>query len=270
MTDSTTSVCVRLPVAAPLLAILGLGLAGEARAQGADSCAPGPSLSGFVALANADTPVHAGDRDALIALYHAAGGEDWKDNTNWLSDRPLGDWYGVWTDDDGRVTILDLCGPGGNNLRGTIPADLGNLEKIRELRLSNNVLHGGIPPELGNLTGLRILRLSNNVLSGPAPATLARLENMWELRLHKNALTGELPRELMELPWLARLRIETNAGLCAPQDDEFQAWLATLDEFAGDCAAPASVPALPLPAVVGLALLLLGVRRRFRQRGAAS
>jgi predicted small lipoprotein YifL len=57
------------------------------------------------------------ERDALVAQYHAAGGPDWTDTTNWLSEEPLGTWYGVETIDD-RVSKLDLCGPDGNNLRG--------------------------------------------------------------------------------------------------------------------------------------------------------
>jgi hypothetical protein len=33
------------------------------------------------------------DRDALVALFNATDGPNWKDNTNWLTDAPLGDWY---------------------------------------------------------------------------------------------------------------------------------------------------------------------------------
>ena len=57
------------------------------------------------------------DREALIALYNATDGENWKDNDNWLSDAPLSRWHGVTTDDDGNVTVLDL---GRNNLSGEI------------------------------------------------------------------------------------------------------------------------------------------------------
>ena len=39
------------------------------------------------------------DRAALVALYAATDGENWDDNSNWLSDAPLGDWYGVTTRD---------------------------------------------------------------------------------------------------------------------------------------------------------------------------
>ena len=48
------------------------------------------------------------DREALVALYNATDGENWDISDNWLSDAPLGEWDGVTTDDDGRVTELDL------------------------------------------------------------------------------------------------------------------------------------------------------------------
>ena len=45
------------------------------------------------------------DRDALVALYNwAADGPNWRTDTNWLSDRPLGEWHGVRTDGNGPVT----------------------------------------------------------------------------------------------------------------------------------------------------------------------
>ena len=50
------------------------------------------------------------DRDALEALYRATDGPNWTDNTNWLTDAPLGQWYGVTTDRAGRVLELDLSG----------------------------------------------------------------------------------------------------------------------------------------------------------------
>ena len=247
---------------------LGGSLVAPAQARAAEPCPSGPllSMSMFAVLhaaqAEADS---AQDRAALVALYRAAGGDEWIDRTNWLSDEPLRTWYGVRTA-GGRVVYLDLCGPGGNNLRGSIPGELGNLTALEELRLSNNFLTGPIPSELGRLTELEVLRLSNNALSGPVPSELGNLANLEELRLHRNRLTGDLPSSLRQLTNLKRLRIEDNAGLCAPMDSRFRAWLLTLDEFRGDCAA--AVPALPLPWVLGLALLLLGGGwRRSRRHG---
>ena len=48
------------------------------------------------------------DRAALVALYNATDGPNWYDSDNWLGDMPLGEWYAVTTDSDGRVTRLNL------------------------------------------------------------------------------------------------------------------------------------------------------------------
>ena len=60
----------------------------------------------------------------LIALYHATDGDNWLPNEYWLSDAPIGDWAGVTTDNDGRVTGLDLTA---NELSGAIPSELGQM-----------------------------------------------------------------------------------------------------------------------------------------------
>ena len=69
------------------------------------------------------------NRDALAALYNATGGANWRNNGNWLSNAPMGEWHGVTTDRDGRVTQLVLSH---NQLTGEIPVELGNLSYLRE------------------------------------------------------------------------------------------------------------------------------------------
>ncbi len=133
------------------------------------------------------------DWSALLALYNAAGGPGWSNKHNWLSDRPLDDWYGVSTDDSGRVTSLRVSE---NNLRGSLPAGLGNLSKLVQLDLSRNHLTGNIPAELGNLTILRELNLYSNLLTGGIPSTLGSLTNLQRLLLSYTRLTGAIPAEL--------------------------------------------------------------------------
>ena len=86
------------------------------------------------------------DREVLEALYDAAGGPEWLDNTNWLSDAPLSDWFGVTTNDLGRVERLFLTS---NSLTGTIPPELSRLTSLERLGFLDNELSGRIPPELG-------------------------------------------------------------------------------------------------------------------------
>ncbi len=142
------------------------------------------------------------DREVLIALYEATNGDNWLQNDNWLSDAPLGTWYGVITDKNDRVVELDLSE---NELRGTIPAELGNLTRLEALSLSENRLRGTIPPELGNLTRLTLLYLYSNILDGSIPTELGNLSKLEQLALSWNRLQGTVPPELgnlVNLEWL--------------------------------------------------------------------
>ena len=114
-------------------------------------------------------------REALITFYFATGGSEWEHNTNWRrSDTSLAQWFGVTTDDDGRVTAIDLSG---NKLVGALPARIGNLMHLEKLDLSGNELAGSIPPELRNLANLSTLYLGGNRLTGCVPASLREIEN---------------------------------------------------------------------------------------------
>ena len=85
------------------------------------------------------------DRAVLADLYSSTNGANWEDNSNWLSNRPVREWYGVTNDADGRVIGLYL---GGNQLAGSIPPQLGNLSNLEALFLRNNQLTGCIPEGL--------------------------------------------------------------------------------------------------------------------------
>ena len=82
------------------------------------------------------------DHVVLQAFYEATGGEGWTHDDNWLTGRPLDTWYGVRVDEDGRVTDLDLEF---NGLRGHLPPELGDLDRLHTLTLSRNELAGTIP-----------------------------------------------------------------------------------------------------------------------------
>ena len=147
------------------------------------------------------------DRDVLVAFYHATDGDNWRDSDNWLSDASIGTWYGVTTDDSGRVIELVLWQ---NNLNGTIPSELGNLSSLNILNLFDNQLGGTIPPELGKLTSLILLNLSQNELRETIPLALTDLTFLVVLNLSNNQLSGTIPPELGRLTWLAGLYLSEN------------------------------------------------------------
>ena len=156
------------------------------------------------------------ERAALIEFYKAAGGDNWWNNTNWCSDKPLNEWYGIGTD-DGRVYSVFL----GNNgvsgdvtlcinalqplsklrflsleiggLTGEIPETIGNFEHLESLRFDNNDLSGEIPESMGKLVNLRCLTLSYNNLSGDISCFDSFINNLETLDLCFNNFTGKIP-----------------------------------------------------------------------------
>ncbi len=170
---------------------------------------PGPAAfraTGDAPRADAQGSI-ATDRAALEALYDATDGPNWTDSTNWKTDAPLGEWFGVTTDTDGRVTTVVLRE---NGLAGPIPAELGSLGNVYYLQLYGNELTGAIPVELGNLANLDALALAENELTGAIPAELGRLTNVRALVLADNDLTGAIPAELGNLTNLVGLNLRSN------------------------------------------------------------
>ena len=148
------------------------------------------------------------DRAALVALYNATGGANWKNNTNWLSDAPISQWHGIFTNPtNGRITGIVLSN---NQLTGGIPTELGNLTNLEYLGLSSNQLTGPMPPELGDLNNLRWLHLSQNQLTGGIPTELGNLSSLEYLFLDVNQLTGGIPTELGNLSNLEYLGLSSN------------------------------------------------------------
>ncbi len=189
----------------------------------AGALAPGDEARGQVGVES--------DREVLEAFYHANGGPDWLFNTNWLSDEPLSEWWGVFTNEQGRVVQLilrrnNLSGPippelprlthlvyldlNWNQLSGRIPPELGQMTSLQGLNLFGNQLSGRIPLELGQMTSLQGLHLDDNQLSGPIPPELGRLTNLERLQIHGNRFSGPIPPELGQLTNLIFLSLFSN------------------------------------------------------------
>ena len=148
-------------------------------------------------------PASAEERDTLVALYNATDGASWTRSDNWLSEAPVGTWYGVSTDSSGRVTRLSLSH---NEMSGPIP-DLSALTRLTTLSLHSNQLTGSIP-DLSALAQLTNISLSYNQLSGSIP-DLKALTNLATLSLFNNQLTGQIP-DLSALTNLQTLSLSGN------------------------------------------------------------
>ena len=230
------------------------------------------------ARGTAQITVASPDRAALVALYEATDGPNWVNSENWLTDAPLGEWYGVDTDASRRVVRLDLSGRWddearksvphglsgpippelgnltyltelylqGNQLDGPIPSEFGDLANLRFLRLWSNDLSGPIPPELGRLADLESLDVFGNDLSGPIPPELGQLARLTRLQLGSNSFTGPIPSSLLDLTRLTRFYFERNEDLCAPGVAAFAHWLGAMEDTSGPYCNESDVEALEL------------------------
>ncbi|MEN6560040.1 MAG: Ser-Thr-rich GPI-anchored membrane family protein [Acidobacteriota bacterium] len=162
--------------------------------------------------------IPAAQRQALIALYNATGGDSWTNNTGWKTP-PLdtdgfampgteNTWRGVTTGaSNTTVTAINLSS---NNLIGSLPAAIGDLTGLTALNLHTNQLSGSLPSSLGNLTGLTLLHLYQNSFSGSLPAELGNLTNLTALDVYQNQFTGSIPGSLGNLGSLQSLLLNVN------------------------------------------------------------
>ena len=143
----------------------------------------------------ASADVNEQDCRALVELYESTNGHAWIDNTNWLSGSPCSGWFGV-TCSGKRVQQIVLSS---NNLVGTLPASVLNMDSLTLLHLGVNQLGGAIPEVTNAASPLSGLYLNMNAFEGPIPASLGNLSALHFLYLNGNMLSGAVPAELCAL-----------------------------------------------------------------------
>ncbi|KAL2324229.1 hypothetical protein Fmac_023287 [Flemingia macrophylla] len=124
-------------------------------------------------------------------------------------------WHGVTCTEIGppgtpglfRVTSLALPN---SQLLGPISEELGMIEHLHQIDLSNNFLNGSLPYTIFNSSQLQVLSLSNNVISGELPELVGNLTNLKLLNLSDNAFAGLIPEKLPTLPNLTVVSLKSN------------------------------------------------------------
>ena len=145
----------------------------------------------------------ASDRAALIAFYNSMDGSNWNNNTNWLSDKPIGDWYGITTDNGGRVIGIAI---NYNALSGQIPLQFGELAALETLELNGNDADNPDLSALSDLLQLRVLSLGDGRISDLS--ALMDLPRLKDLRLYANKISDVSP--LLSVKHLEYLSLERN------------------------------------------------------------
>lgn len=155
-------------------------------------------------------------RYVLTTLYYSTRGNDWTDNSLWLSNVTECMWYGIYCSSS-RNTFLTKIILQNNNLSGSIPSEIKSLvnltdvslvnhnlsgavlpiftslDKLKVLDLRDNEFHGELLPSIGQMQSLRILYLEGNKFTGKIPADIAKSQALVAITMHRNKLTGTMP-----------------------------------------------------------------------------
>ncbi|MDR7130995.1 Leucine-rich repeat (LRR) protein [Algoriphagus sp. 4150] len=150
--------------------------------------------------------------NALIAIYQATGGANWTNKAGWSTANPnvvqsVHGWTGVTVDFDGHVTGINL---NGNNLSGTLPASIRDLDYLRTLLLPLNNLTGPLPNVFHEMASLKEMHLDKNQLTGSIPQSIGYSTTLEVIQLSGNALTGNIPSYLNNLTSLRHLILNGN------------------------------------------------------------
>eukprot|EP00981_Chlorochromonas_danica_P001958 scaffold405_cov179-Ochromonas_danica.AAC.2 len=171
-------------------------------------------------------PLPQWELDVLYDLYNSTQGEYWiwtgvpwnfsESNPDPCSEN----WEGVTCIEvcSKSVNGSDSCGEhieyiilSNNNMTGSLPSSLGQLEQLRYLEVTSNIdLIGSIPSTLSNLSYLSILVLNSNGLTGTIPNSLTYSKALTALDVSTNHLTGSLPENISQLTILKYLYIYSN------------------------------------------------------------
>lgn len=160
------------------------------------------------------------ERSILKSFYKALDGDEWEHKENWLSDKPLNEWYGITTDEEGKVVKIQLS----DTMIGKVPANLKHLKRLQYLHL--NCITGGISLEVNKYPSLKELRLNGyiNLLTVENCPELERLSlisryfdnfhidgcsNLSSLELVEHNISDTTKRELdlSPFPKLSELKI---------------------------------------------------------------
>ena len=84
-------------------------------------------------------------------------------------------------------------------LKGTLPSDIGDLQFLASLSLTDCGITGSLPTEMGVLQELRQVWLSGNLLTGNVPTEIGNLQNLTIFQLEDNDMSGKVPNEVCAL-----------------------------------------------------------------------
>mmetsp|Transcript_8385 Transcript_8385/g.20180 ORF Transcript_8385/g.20180 Transcript_8385/m.20180 type:complete len:725 (+) Transcript_8385:204-2378(+) len=183
------------------------------------------------------------ERYILAVFYYGSNPDEWTNQDGWMTGSGYCSWYGVECtprddpsqesgisrnyDDNDAITGITLTN---NNLKGSLPAELGKLsntltldfgsnslsgelpvlhENLKYLLVPNNDIEGSFPQHFSSLANLHGLDLSNNVMHGYVHESINELTNLRTLDMSYNQFAGSFP-PIHYLTKITKLHLQSN------------------------------------------------------------
>lgn len=148
------------------------------------------------------------DRDVLEAIYLSGDGSslDWD-----LSAPTVSGWDGISVDTDGCVTEIQLIPYfAGLNFGGTIPSNIGDMEKLKVLKMALVNMNGTLPLSMSTMTSLEYIDISGFNITGTITTQFDNKPNLEVIGLSLTSLTGTIPSSFQSLTSLKSLTLVVN------------------------------------------------------------
>jgi hypothetical protein len=125
----------------------------------------------------------------------------------WFSSPEECAWTGIGCCGNNRVIELDLTA---QDLRGSIPADVGLWSNMASFVVSLNQLNGTLPFTMERWTDLNKFSVSDNALKGSLPPGIGRWTGLMYFGVYNNLLTGTLPASIGTWTDLETFSVDNN------------------------------------------------------------
>jgi len=111
---------------------------------------------------------------------------------------------GIFCNDEGIIVKLTFRNFG---LGGTLPQEVGYLNKLTSINIEDNDIAGTLPTQYGLLVNLERMGFENNNITGTIPNEFSNLKRLKELDLDGNRFTGTFPVHLCSLESIETIEI---------------------------------------------------------------
>lgn len=156
------------------------------------------------------------EKEILMKLYDFTKGSSWLNSDNWNNDNEsICNWHGIHCVSDdisGGTQVVKEISLASNNLDGTIPPQVFDLQYLEVLNLRDNKVDVQLSSLLVDVDPLKALYLDNTHIS--SLEGIGKLTNLRTIHMQQNNFGGStIPDELYKITKLRRLYIsDSNIG----------------------------------------------------------